>query len=127
MPLAKQPAHSLSGGERRKLEICRSLSLKPKFLLLDEPFTGIDPLTVIELQKTMLMLKNRGIGILLSDHNVRDIFKIVDRAYIIDEGRILIEGNAHVITSDEKARKRFLGKNFKLGDEVKFYSSPEKR
>lgn len=117
-PLAKQPAHSLSGGERRKLEICRSLILKPKFLLLDEPFTGIDPLTIVDLQKIMTHLKNKGIGIILSDHNVRDTFAIVDRAYIIDEGHILIEGSPREIASDEKAKERFLGKEFKLGDEV---------
>jgi len=116
--LAQQSAHSLSGGERRKLEICRSLVLKPKFLLLDEPFTGIDPLTIIELQKIMLNLKKKGIGIILSDHNVRDTFRIVDRAYVIDEGKILIEGTPQEIASNNKARERFLGKDFKLGDEV---------
>lgn len=116
--LAKQPAHSLSGGERRKLEICRSLVLQPKFLLLDEAFTGIDPLTIVELQKIMKKLKSKGIGIVISDHNVRDTFKIVNRAYVIDEGEILIEGSPEEIASDEKAKERFLGKNFKLGDEV---------
>jgi lipopolysaccharide export system ATP-binding protein len=115
---AKQPAHSLSGGERRKLEICRSLILQPKFLLLDEPFTGIDPLTIVDLQKIMIHLKNKGIGIVLSDHNVRDTFAIVNRAYIIDDGQILIEGNPEEIAADEKAKERFLGKEFKLGDEV---------
>jgi lipopolysaccharide export system ATP-binding protein len=118
LSLANQPAHSLSGGERRKLEICRSLILRPKFLLLDEPFTGIDPLTIVELQKIMQKLKNRGIGIVISDHNVRDTFKIVNRAYVIEEGEILIEGSPKEIASDEKAKERFLGKNFKLGDEV---------
>lgn len=116
--LAQQPAYSLSGGERRKLEICRSLILKPRFLLLDEPFTGIDPLTIIEIQKILLRLKKKGIGIILSDHNVRDTFSIVNRAYIIDDGKILIEGSPQEIVSDEKAKKRFLGKDFKLGDEV---------
>ncbi len=118
LDLAKQPAYSLSGGERRRLEICRSLILKPKFLLLDEPFTGIDPLTIIELQKIMLKLKNKGIGIILSDHNVRDTFKIADRGYIIDDGEILIKGSPQEIASDEIVKERFLGKNFKLGDEV---------
>lgn len=117
-PQAKQPAYSLSGGERRKLEICRSLILQPKFLLLDEPFTGIDPLTIVDLQKIMIHLKNKGIGIVLSDHNVRDTFAIVNRAYIIDDGQILIEGNPREIAADEKAKERFLGKEFKLGDEV---------
>ena len=119
LPLASQSAHSLSGGERRRLEICRALILKPKFLLLDEPFTGIDPLTIAELQKIMTALKNRGIGILLSDHNVRDTFKIADRVYIIDEGEILIEGPPTVIAADERARQRFLGKGFELGEEVR--------
>jgi len=116
--LAKQPAHSLSGGEKRKLEICRSLILKPKFLLLDEPFTGIDPLTIIDLQKIMLRLKKKGIGMVLSDHNVRDIFKIVDRAYIIDEGEILVEGSPQEVASNDKAKENLLGENFKLGDEI---------
>jgi lipopolysaccharide export system ATP-binding protein len=118
LQLVKQPAYSLSGGERRRLEICRSLIIKPKFLLLDEPFTGIDPLTIIELQKIMLNLKNKGIGIILSDHNVRDTFMIVNRAYIIDDGDILIEGPPQKVASDELAKERFFGKDFKLGDEV---------
>ena len=115
--LAKQSAHSLSGGERRRLEISRSLILDPKFLLLDEPFTGIDPLTILELQKILLDLKEKGIGIILSDHNVKDTLKITDIAYIIDEGEILITGNPKEIAADQKARERFLGKNFKLGEE----------
>jgi lipopolysaccharide export system ATP-binding protein len=114
LPLSKQSAHSLSGGERRKLEICRSLVLKPKFLLLDEPFTGIDPLTIIELQKILLRLKERGIGIVISDHNVRDTLRITDRAYILDEGAILIEGSPSPIAADDQARKRFLGGDFAL-------------
>lgn len=116
--LAKQKAHSLSGGERRRLEICRSLILKPKFLLLDEPFTGIDPLTIIELQKILMRLRDKDIGIVISDHNVRDTFRIVGRAYIIEEGEILIEGSPQRIAADESARERFLGNNFKLGEEV---------
>jgi lipopolysaccharide export system ATP-binding protein len=123
LSLAKQSAHSLSGGERRRLEICRSLILKPKFLLLDEPFTGIDPLTIIELQKILVNLRNKGIGIILSDHNVRDTFKIANRAYIIDEGKILVEGSPAQVTSDERAKEKFLGGNFKLGDEILSYSS----
>ncbi len=118
LQLVKQPAYSLSGGERRRLEICRSLIIKPKFLLLDEPFTGIDPLTILELQKIMLNLKNKGIGIIISDHNVRDTFMIIDRAYIIDDGNILIEGPPQKIASDEQAKERFLGKDFKFGDEI---------
>ncbi len=114
-PLSRQPAHSLSGGERRKLEICRSLVIKPKFLLLDEPFTGIDPLTIVELQKIMLRLKERGIGIVISDHNVRDTLRITDRAYILDEGEVLIEGTPREIAASNAARKRFLGDDFELG------------
>jgi len=117
LSLAGQPAHSLSGGERRRLEICRSLVLKPKFLLLDEPFTGIDPLTILELQKILVRLKNKDIGILLSDHNVRDTFKIAGRATIIDEGEILIEDIPERIAANPKARERFLGTAFSLGAE----------
>jgi lipopolysaccharide export system ATP-binding protein len=116
--LKKQSAHSLSGGERRKLEICRSLILRPKFLILDEPFTGIDPLTILDLQKIFLAQKVKGIGIIISDHNVLDTFKITDRAYIIDEGEVLIEGTPAEIAAYEPARVRFLGKGFKLGGEV---------
>jgi len=117
LALASQPAHSLSGGERRRLEICRALILKPKFMLLDEPFTGIDPLTIIELQKIMTSLKSRGIGILLSDHNVRDTFKIANRAYVIDEGEILIEDVPPRIAVNQRARRRFLGTEFTFGEE----------
>jgi lipopolysaccharide export system ATP-binding protein len=115
--LASQSADSLSGGEQRRLEICRALTLRPKFLLLDEPFTGIDPLTILELQKILMRLKNMGIGILLSDHNVRDTFKIADRAYVIDEGEILIEDVPSKIAIDARARERFLGTEFTLGEE----------
>jgi len=116
--LSKQKAYKLSGGERRKLEICRSLLLDPKFLLLDEPFTGIDPLTIIDLQKIMMNLKEKGIGIVLSDHNVRDTFKITDQAYIIDEGDILTMGSPEEVAANELARERFLGRDFKIGKEV---------
>lgn len=112
--LSEQSAHSLSGGERRKLEISRSLVLKPKFLLLDEPFTGIDPLTIIDLQKILLRLKERGIGIIISDHNVRDTLRITDRAYILDEGVVLVEGEPASIAENELARKKFLGDDFAL-------------
>jgi lipopolysaccharide export system ATP-binding protein len=114
LAISGQSAHSLSGGERRKLEICRSLVLKPKFLLLDEPFTGIDPLTIVELQRILLRLKERNIGIVISDHNVRDTLRITDRAYILDEGEVLIEGNPGRIAADEQARRRFLGADFAL-------------
>ena len=115
-------AYSLSGGERRKLEICRALLLDPQFLLLDEPFTGIDPLTIIDLQKILVKLRNSGIGVVLSDHNVRDTFRITDRAYIIDEGEILVEGNPQEIASSKQARERFLGEKFRLGEEVTYSS-----
>jgi lipopolysaccharide export system ATP-binding protein len=125
--LRKQPAFSLSGGERRRLEICRALVLNPKFLLLDEPFTGIDPLTIVEIQRILLRLKKKGIGIILSDHNVRDTLKITDNGYVIDHGEILIKGNPQQIASDEITKEKFLGENFKLGDEVADYDSSENR
>jgi len=117
-PLAKQSAHSLSGGERRKLEICRSLVIEPKFLLLDEPFTGIDPLTIKDLQKIFLNLKRQGIGIVISDHNVRDTLLIADYAYVIDEGKILVEDTPKKIVQNEKAKSNFLGREFKLRDRI---------
>jgi lipopolysaccharide export system ATP-binding protein len=117
LDLAVQPAHSLSGGERRRLEICRALTVRPKFLLLDEPFTGIDPLTIIEIQKLLALLKGRGIGILVSDHNVRDTFRITDRACVIDEGEILIQDVPEKVAADRRARERFLGTEFALGTE----------
>jgi lipopolysaccharide export system ATP-binding protein len=122
--LAGQPAHTLSGGERRRLEIGRALTLRPSFLLLDEPFTGIDPLTVLDLQKTLQALKNKGIGILVSDHNVRDTFHIADRATIIDEGEMLVEGPPARVAADERARTRFLGNDFSLGAEISPLSAP---
>jgi lipopolysaccharide export system ATP-binding protein len=125
--LRKQPAFSLSGGERRRLEICRALVLDPKFLLLDEPFTGIDPLTIVEIQRILLRLKKKGIGIILSDHNVRDALKITDNGYVMDHGKILIEGNPQQIAANAMAKERFLGENFKLGDEIVDYDSSEKR
>ncbi|MGB2907927.1 MAG: LPS export ABC transporter ATP-binding protein [Candidatus Aminicenantaceae bacterium] len=125
--LARQSAHSLSGGERRRLEICRALVLDPKFLLLDEPFTGIDPLTVVDLQKIIIRLRSRGIGIILSDHNVRDTLQITNRAYLIDEGEILIQGTPREVTADETARELFLGKGFRLGEEISAHSSEENR
>ncbi len=125
--LGDQEAHSLSGGERRRLEICRSLVLNPKFLLLDEPFTGIDPLTIVEIQKILLKLKAKGIGIMLSDHNVRDSLKITDQAYIIDDGEILVQGTPQEVAESVEARERFLGKEFTLGDEIQAQSSVKKR
>lgn len=118
LSLAKQGAYSLSGGERRRLEICRALVLNPKFLLLDEPFTGIDPLTIVELQKIFLKLKASGIGIVISDHNVRDTLSITDKATIIDNGSILAQGTPKEIAANEAARENFLGKDFRLGQEI---------
>lgn len=123
--LAGQPAHTLSGGERRRLEIGRALTLRPSFLLLDEPFTGIDPLTILDLQKTLQALKDKGIGILVSDHNVRDTFHIADRAYIIDEGEVLVEGPPAKMAADERARAKFLGQDFSLGQEISPLSAPK--
>ncbi len=107
--LSRRSAHALSGGERRRLEIARALVLDPKFLLLDEPFTGIDPLTIQDLQKIFMALRNRGIGLVVSDHNVRDTFAIVSRAMIIDEGRVLAEGRPAALAADETVQRRFLG------------------
>jgi len=115
--LAGQKAHTLSGGERRRLEISRALTLKPGFLLLDEPFTGIDPLTILDLQRILGLLKNKGIGILVSDHNVRDTFHVADRAYIIDEGEILVEGPPRDVASDPQAKEKFLGQDYALEPE----------
>jgi len=128
--LAGQGSDSLSGGERRRLEICRALTLRPKFLLLDEPFTGIDPLTIHEIQSSLLRLKNRGIGILLSDHNVRDTFQIVDRALIIDAGEILAADTPARLAANAQARERFLGTEFRFGEErsgANFAASPAGR
>lgn len=115
--LSKQQAYTLSGGEKRRLEIARALSINPKFLLLDEPFSGVDPITVGELQKICLRLKEMGIGIVISDHNVRDTFEISDRAYVIHEGIVLVEGTPLEVSTSELARKYFLGKDFKFGEE----------
>lgn len=123
--LASQEAYSLSGGERRRLEICRALVLKPRFLLLDEPFTGIDPLTILELQKIFLRLKSRDIGIVVSDHNVYDTFQIVDRACIIDEGGILMEGPPGLLAADARVRERFLGSTFRFNDDGRAVSEGE--
>jgi lipopolysaccharide export system ATP-binding protein len=114
--LAGQPADKLSGGEKRRVEIARALALEPRFLLLDEPFTGIDPLTIENLQRIFSGLRNRGIGLVVSDHNVRDTLSIVSRVYVIDDGEILAEGPPESVVSDERVRLRFLGKDFRSGD-----------
>jgi len=113
-PLRRQGAYSLSGGERRRLEIARALVLTPRFVLLDEPFAGIDPLAVLDIQRIIAQLKRRKIGILVTDHNVRETLNITDRAYIINEGKILREGQPEELTKDEEVRKVYLGENFKL-------------
>jgi lipopolysaccharide export system ATP-binding protein len=110
--LADNSADLLSGGERRRLEIARAMMIAPKFMLLDEPFSGIDPISISDLKKIVLGLKKRGIGILISDHNVRDSLPICDRAYIINDGRILIEGDPFEIAKSRLAREVYLGEEF---------------
>ncbi len=105
-------AHQLSGGEKRRLEIARALIMKPRFLFLDEPFTGIDPITILDIQKIILRLKEMGIGIIITDHNVKDAFYITDLAYIIHKGRILSSGTPADVVREELTRQVFLGKNF---------------
>lgn len=112
--LAHQPAMFLSGGERRRLEIARALILNPKFILLDEPFAGIDPIAVIDIQEIIAVLKNMGIGILISDHNVRETLSICDRAYLVYEGMVILEGSPAEIVQSSKARKLYLGESFSL-------------
>lgn len=110
--LAKQKAHTLSGGERRRLEITRALVLDPDFLLLDEPFSGVDPKSVSEVNKIITNLKGKGMGILITDHNVRETLRIVDRAYLLYEGKVLAHGNAEFLISDPETRQKYLGEDF---------------
>ena len=112
--LAGRKAHSLSGGERRRVEICRALATSPRFVLLDEPFAGIDPIAVMDIQKLAAILKGRGIGILITDHNVQETLEITDRAYIINAGEILEEGTPAQIAASDKARQIYLGERFQL-------------
>jgi lipopolysaccharide export system ATP-binding protein len=112
--LAKNHAYSLSGGERRRVEITRALVTAPKYILLDEPFAGIDPLAVADIQKIIEKLKAKGIGIIVSDHNVRETLSCCDRAYIVNEGAILVEGDPESIAQSELARKIYFGENFNL-------------
>jgi lipopolysaccharide export system ATP-binding protein len=112
--IAKQPGYTLSGGERRRTEIARALAIEPKFLLLDEPFTGIDPIAIHEIKKIIGKLKAAGIGVLLTDHNVRDALDITDRSYIIHLGRIIVSGNRETILNDEGARSLYLGEEFRM-------------
>jgi lipopolysaccharide export system ATP-binding protein len=112
--VAKQRAYTLSGGERRRLEIARALVTRPHFLLMDEPFAAIDPISVADVQKIILQLKKRGIGIVVTDHNVRETLRIVDRGYLIHKGRVLAEGSGEFLIRDENARKFYLGEDFNL-------------
>jgi len=112
--LSKSKAYTLSGGEKRRLEITRALVTSPKLLLLDEPFSGIDPIAVYEVQKIVRRLKERGLGILITDHNVRETLKLVDRAYLIHHGEVVYEGSAEQLVNDPKAREIYLGPEFNL-------------
>ena len=113
-PLAKSPAHTLSGGERRRAEITRALVISPRFILLDEPFAGIDPIAVGDIQKMIFHLKERGIGVLVTDHNVRETLRITDRAYIVHDGAIFRSGTPASLAADEDVRRIYLGHEFRL-------------
>jgi lipopolysaccharide export system ATP-binding protein len=113
-PLARSYAYTLSGGEKRRLEITRALVTSPKLLMLDEPFSGIDPIAVYEVQKIIRRLKERGLGILITDHNVRETLKLIDRGYIIHKGEVLVEGSAEFLANDPKAREIYLGPEFNM-------------
>lgn len=112
--VATQKAFTLSGGERRRLEIARALVIQPKFLLMDEPFAAIDPISVAEVQKIILQLRARGIGVVVTDHNVRETLRVVDRAYLIHKGKVLAEGTADFLIHDAQARKFYLGEDFNM-------------
>ncbi len=113
-PLAKSPAHTLSGGERRRTEITRALVMSPRFILLDEPFAGIDPIAITEIQGIIAQLKARGIGVLVTDHNVRETLRITDRAYIVSDGVLFRGGSPASLASDEDVRRIYLGADFRL-------------
>jgi lipopolysaccharide export system ATP-binding protein len=113
-PLAKAPAYTLSGGERRRVEITRALVISPKFILLDEPFAGIDPIAVTDIQRIIFHLKERGIGVLITDHNVRETLRIVDRAYIVHDGVIFRSGTPDSLAADEEVKRIYLGAEFRL-------------
>jgi lipopolysaccharide export system ATP-binding protein len=112
--LAKQKAMTLSGGERRRLEITRALVTNPSFLMLDEPFSGVDPLAVFDVQKIILKLRDRNMGILITDHNVRETLSVVDRAYIMASGEVLLEGASDFLVNDERAKEIYLGPAFSM-------------
>jgi lipopolysaccharide export system ATP-binding protein len=113
-PLAKSPAYTLSGGERRRVEITRALVMAPQFMLLDEPFAGIDPIAVTDIQKIIFHLKSRGIGVLVTDHNVRETLRITDRAYIVHDGVIFRSGTPETLAADEEVKRIYLGADFRL-------------
>jgi lipopolysaccharide export system ATP-binding protein len=115
--LAGQHAYTLSGGERRRLEICRSLINSPLFIMLDEPFSGVDPISVFGLQELIRQLRDRGIGILLTDHSVRETLEVVDRAYLIYEGRVEVSGTSHELVTSRRARQVYLGEQFTFQSE----------
>jgi lipopolysaccharide export system ATP-binding protein len=112
--LADQPAYTLSGGERRRLEITRALVTNPSILMLDEPFSGVDPLAVADVQKIIIQLQQRGLGILITDHNVRETLSIVDRAYLLFEGKVLREGASSFLINDQMSRELYLGTEFRM-------------
>ena len=112
--LAQSPSHTLSGGERRRVEITRALVISPKFILLDEPFAGIDPIAVSDIQKIIFHLKERGIGVLVTDHNVRETLRITDRAYIVHDGAIFKSGTPASLAADDDVRRIYLGTEFRL-------------
>ena len=114
MKVAKQPAYTLSGGERRKLEIARALVRRPAILMLDEPFAGVDPLSVNEIQDIVRSLAAKGLGIIITDHNVRETLSVVHRAYLVYEGRLLREGSSRELVSDQEVREKYLGENFRM-------------
>ena len=113
-PLAKSPAYTLSGGERRRVEITRALVISPKFMLLDEPFAGIDPIAITDIQKIIFHLKSQGIGVLITDHNVRETLRITDRAYIVHDGVIFKSGTPLSLAEDEDVKRIYLGADFRL-------------
>jgi lipopolysaccharide export system ATP-binding protein len=112
--LRKNKGASLSGGERRRVEICRTLAIDPDFILLDEPFAGVDPIAVEDIQSIVRSLKNRGIGVLITDHNVRETLSITDRSYLLFEGKILKSGTSDELANDQEARRLYLGEKFSL-------------
>jgi len=114
MKVSKQPAYTLSGGERRKLEIARALVRRPAILMLDEPFAGVDPLSVNEIQEIVRSLAAKGLGIVITDHNVRETLSVVNRAYLVYEGRLLKEGSSRELVEDPEVREKYLGENFRM-------------